>query len=51
MSLFIGTLAFEGPPHDAGVRLGVIFGSLVSAALGLIVLAAQKPQPQLAAAS
>lgn len=40
MSLFIGTLAFpdEGG-HGAGVRLGVLAGSLLSAAVGYFVLA------------
>jgi Na+:H+ antiporter, NhaA family len=38
MSLFIGTLAFEDAAHAAGVRVGVISGSLISIALGLAVL-------------
>ncbi len=40
MSLFIGTLAFEGQAADyaVAVRLGVFGGSIVSALLGLAVL-------------
>jgi NhaA family Na+:H+ antiporter len=34
MSLFIGTLAFEGQAEAAGVRLGVLAGSVMSALLG-----------------
>jgi NhaA family Na+:H+ antiporter len=40
MSLFIGTLAFGDDEHASAVRLGVLTGSLVSAALGYIVLRA-----------
>jgi NhaA family Na+:H+ antiporter len=40
MSLFIGSLAFEHGDFnlDAAVKLGVMVGSLLSAALGLLVL-------------
>lgn len=40
MSLFIGTLAFEHGNFDmlAGVKMGVLIGSVLSAAAGLIVL-------------
>jgi NhaA family Na+:H+ antiporter len=38
MSLFIGTLAFAGPEAAAPLRLGVLTGSIVSAALGYVVL-------------
>ncbi|MBV8393433.1 MAG: Na+/H+ antiporter NhaA [Alphaproteobacteria bacterium] len=38
MSLFIGTLAFEGDAHEPLVRLGVIGGSLLSAVLGWAIL-------------
>jgi NhaA family Na+:H+ antiporter len=38
MSLFIGTLAFEGPALAAGVRLGVLAGTLLSALAGFGVL-------------
>lgn len=42
MSFFVGTLAFPGgsttEPYAAWVRLGVIFGSLTSGALGYLVL-------------
>jgi NhaA family Na+:H+ antiporter len=40
MSLFIGTLAFEHGNFDllAGVKIGVLLGSLLSAAWGLLVL-------------
>jgi NhaA family Na+:H+ antiporter len=43
MSLFIGMLAFEDAAHAAGVRFGVIAGSLVSIGLGLGVLFASQP--------
>lgn len=42
MSLFVGTLAYPGgsttEPYHAWVRLGVIFGSLLSGGLGYLVL-------------
>jgi Na+:H+ antiporter, NhaA family len=38
MSLFIGTLAYDSAAQSADVRLGVIAGSLLSAALGYFVL-------------
>ena len=38
MSLFIGTLAFPDPAHAAQLRLGVLAGSLLSAAVGCLVL-------------
>jgi NhaA family Na+:H+ antiporter len=38
MSLFIGMLAFPEPEASAGVRLGVLAGSLLSAVLGYILL-------------
>jgi NhaA family Na+:H+ antiporter len=38
MSLFIGALAFDDASHAAGVRFGVITGSLISTALGMILL-------------
>jgi NhaA family Na+:H+ antiporter len=38
MSLFIGTLAFDDGAHQAQVRLGVLAGSLLSAAAGYLVL-------------
>lgn len=38
MSLFIGTLAYSDPSHAAGVRIGVLAGSIASAILGYIVL-------------
>lgn len=40
MSLFIGTLAFPDAGYSAGVRLGVLSGSLVSALVGFSVLMA-----------
>ena len=46
MSLFIGTLAFDemGELHMQAVRLGVIFGSLISGAIGAscLVLGAKR---------
>jgi NhaA family Na+:H+ antiporter len=38
MSLFIGTLAFEDDGHGALLRLGVLVGSLLSAAMGWLIL-------------
>ncbi len=40
MSLFIGTLAFEHGDFNllAGVKIGVLLGSFVSAAWGLLIL-------------
>lgn len=38
MSLFIGSLSFSDPESAAGVRLGVLSGSLCSAVIGYIVL-------------
>ena len=38
MSLFIGTLAFDGLDHATGVRLGVLLGSLLSAVGGYLLL-------------
>jgi Na+:H+ antiporter, NhaA family len=38
MSLFIGALAFTDPALAAPVRVGVYFGSILSAVLGLIIL-------------
>lgn len=47
MSLFIGTLAFEGqgPRYETALKLGVLGGSLVSALLGVaLLLSAPRPQ-------
>jgi NhaA family Na+:H+ antiporter len=38
MSLFIGMLSFADPQHAAGVRFGVIAGSILSAVVGFLVL-------------
>ena len=38
MSLFIGTLAFEDASFSAGIRIGVLGGSILSAGLGYLVL-------------
>jgi len=38
MSLFIGTLAYDDPGAAAGVRIGVLGGSLLSALIGYAVL-------------
>jgi NhaA family Na+:H+ antiporter len=40
MSLFIGMLAFPDSAHAAQLRLGVLAGSLVSAVVGYLLLAA-----------
>jgi NhaA family Na+:H+ antiporter len=38
MSLFIGMLAFSDARHAAQLRLGVLVGSLLSAAAGYLIL-------------
>ncbi|MDH3254730.1 MAG: Na+/H+ antiporter NhaA [Acidobacteriota bacterium] len=38
MSLFIGTLAFDGPEYASAVRVGVLSGSFVCGLLGYIVM-------------
>ena len=38
MSLFIGTLAWDDGSHAAEIRLGVLVGSILSAAVGIAVL-------------
>ncbi len=40
MSLFIGMLAFSADDNSAGVRIGVIAGSILSALIGYVVLRA-----------
>ncbi|MEO1331394.1 MAG: Na+/H+ antiporter NhaA, partial [Pseudomonadota bacterium] len=42
MSLFIGNLAFDDPQYAAGVRLGVLGGSILSATLGYLILSNSK---------
>ncbi len=43
MSLFIGMLSFADPQHAAGVRFGVLAGSLLSAVVGYLVLRLAAP--------
>ena len=52
MSLFIGTLAFEGlpPQYLIEVKLGVLIGSIVSALLATALLIPSKPHPEMDAA-
>lgn len=38
MSLFIGTLAFPDPKFAADIRIGVLTGSIMSAAVGYVIL-------------
>jgi NhaA family Na+:H+ antiporter len=45
MSLFIGLLAFPDPDTSSEVRLGVIVGSFLSAAIGYIVLVSSQGAP------
>ena len=44
MSLFIGTLAFDGPAAAADVRIGVLTGSLLSAIVGYLLLRWASPE-------
>jgi Na+:H+ antiporter, NhaA family len=44
MSLFIGGLAFENGPEAGPVRIGVLCGSLISAAAGLALLSLTLPR-------
>jgi NhaA family Na+:H+ antiporter len=46
MSLFIGMLAFSDATHAAQLRLGVLFGSLLSAMAGYAVLRLSAPAPR-----
>jgi len=46
MSLFIGTLAFEGPELQNAVRLGVLCGSLMSGIVGYLVLRGSARAPR-----
>ncbi len=45
MSLFIGALAFPGSEHAAEIRLGVLFGSILSALAGYLLLATRGRAP------
>ncbi len=45
MSLFIGDLAFRGSPRGDEVKLAVFIASLLSAGIGLAVLAVARPLP------
>ena len=47
MSLFIGTLAFEGqgPTYEIQLKLGVLCGSVLSAMLGVVVMLVSGPGP------
>ncbi len=45
MSLFIGDLAFRESPRGDEVKLAVFLGSLVAAAVGLLVLGLCRPRP------
>lgn len=49
MSLFIGTLAFEGQPagYELSVKVGVLLGSLLSAVGGALVLTRTRTEPVL----
>jgi Na+:H+ antiporter, NhaA family len=44
MSLFVGALAFTDDALATPVRMGVYFGSIISAALGLVILARSLPR-------
>lgn len=49
MSLFVGSLAFGADDAMNAVRLGVIFGSVLSGILGFVVLRSMAPKPVKAA--
>ncbi len=51
MSLFIGTLAFSGTDQTANVRVGVLFGSLLSGLIGFLVLRSAMPRKENLASS
>ncbi|MEM8988248.1 MAG: Na+/H+ antiporter NhaA [Pseudomonadota bacterium] len=51
MSLFIGGLAFEDPSTAADVRLGVLAGSIISGAVGFVVLRFLAPDARTAQAA
>jgi NhaA family Na+:H+ antiporter len=40
MSLFIGSLAFEGldPGHETQLKIGVLAGSLIAGTMGTLIL-------------
>jgi NhaA family Na+:H+ antiporter len=46
MSLFIGSLAFEGPDYSTPLRLGVIAGSTLSGVTGYLLLRFASGQPR-----
>jgi Na+:H+ antiporter, NhaA family len=48
MSLFVGALAFDDPALATPVRLGVYVGSILSALLGLLILAKVLPKTSIA---
>ena len=50
MSLFVGSLAFGADDAINAVRLGVIFGSVLSGILGFVILRSIAPKPVKAAA-
>ncbi|NQY60440.1 Na+/H+ antiporter NhaA [Cognatishimia sp.] len=50
MSLFVGSLAFGADDAMNAVRLGVIFGSVLSGILGFVILRSIAPKPVKAAA-
>jgi NhaA family Na+:H+ antiporter len=45
MSLFIGSLAFEGPEYFTPLRLGVIVGSTLSGVTGYLLLRFASARP------
>jgi NhaA family Na+:H+ antiporter len=45
MSLFIANLAFEGTPLMDSAKVGILGGSLVSAAIGFVILRLQPDRP------
>ena len=47
MSLFIGSLAFEGmdPSYSDSIKLGVLVGSMLSAVVGAIVIKRYSKMP------
>ena len=45
VALFVTALAFDDPVHTAGSKVGILVGSILATAAGLVVLARSLPKP------